>query len=135
MDTITLHPMIVHFPIALIITGFLFASIEMFFANCRKSTCVIKTTYWLLSLGAFSALVAVLSGALFTTMQSSPFFPTHQIMAFSTAAIACITATLYILYVFKAPQSKILHVSAYVLYIVAVVCVAITGHYGGLIVY
>lgn len=135
MNTTTLHPMIVHFPIALIITGFLFASLEMFFAKLRKTNCLIKTTYWLLTLGALSALAAVMSGALFTTMHSSVFFPMHQMMAFTTAAVSCAASALYILYIFKAPQSKVMHVLAYTIYLVAVVCVAITGHYGGLMVY
>lgn len=135
INTATLHPMIVHFPIALIITGFLFASLEMFFSKCRRTPCTIKATYWLLTLGALSALASVLSGALFTTMHSSIFFPTHQMMAFTTAAVACAASALYILYIFKAPQSKVLHMVAYALYLVAVVCVAITGHYGGLMVY
>lgn len=33
----SLHPMVVHFPIALLITGFLFASMAIFCKRCGES--------------------------------------------------------------------------------------------------
>lgn len=135
MNTTVLHPMIVHFPIALIITGFVFASIEMFFKRCDKNSCVLKTTYWLISLGALGAVASVVSGALFTTMHTSIFFADHRLMAFATAACSLLAAALYIYYIYRAHQNKVLHVAAYVVCLVAVVLVSITGHYGGLMVY
>ncbi|MEG0467378.1 MAG: DUF2231 domain-containing protein [Mucinivorans sp.] len=135
MDTATLHPMMVHFPIALIIVGFLFATLEMFFVKCRKTQCTLKVTYWLLSLGTLSAIAAVLTGVIFTTMQSSILLPDHRTMAFATLAVALVAAALYIYYIYKAPESKILHWVAYLVYFGAVVLVSVTGHYGGMMVY
>lgn len=135
ISTTTLHPMIVHFPIALLITGFFFASLDMFIKKCSGTLCVAKVSFWLLGLGAISALAAVVSGALFTTMQSSPFFPDHQMMAFTTAIVACLTALVYAYYIYKAPTNKTLRVIGYLAYIATTVLVSITGHYGGLIVY
>lgn len=135
ISTTTLHPMIVHFPIALLITGFLFASLDLFIKKCSCTPCVAKISFWLLGLGAISALAAVLSGALFTTMQSSPFFPDHQMMAFTTAIVACLTALIYAYYIYKAPKNKTLRVVGYLAYVVTAILVSITGHYGGLIVY
>ncbi|MEF9950077.1 MAG: DUF2231 domain-containing protein, partial [Mucinivorans sp.] len=109
MDTATLHPMIVHFPIALIVTGFLFASLEMFCAKCRVSKCTLKTTTWLLSLGTLAAVAAIISGMFFATMQGSILLPNHRTMAFATLIVALVSSIAYLYYTYKSQASKPLH--------------------------
>ena len=134
MFTQTLHPMIVHFPIALLITGFLFATCELFFVRCRRTQCMLKTAVWLISLGALGALAAVCSGVLFTTMHTSVFFPMHRTLAFATAGVGVVAAALYCLYLYKT-QTRTLHWAAWIVAAAAVGLVAATGHWGGLMVY
>jgi uncharacterized membrane protein len=70
-----LHPLIVHFPIALLITGFVFATVELVLkkeCKCKfgftiEPFTIQKTAYYLLILGSLSAVVAVLSGFIFTS--------------------------------------------------------------------
>lgn len=45
------HPMLVHFPIALITAGFLF---DLFAVAVRKQPCLSKTGYWLKIIGMAS---------------------------------------------------------------------------------
>ena len=60
MDLITLHPKLVHFPIALLYTGLFF---EILFLFKRRDTFQIIST-WLFNVGCFTAILAVASGLL-----------------------------------------------------------------------
>ncbi len=56
----TIHPIIVHFPIALLITATFISLLAVFYKNKREE---LKTVlYWLLILGGISILVAFASG-------------------------------------------------------------------------
>lgn len=141
-----IHPMIVHFPIALVIVGFAFATLAMFCKKCScqgvqdqscKASCVSKVGYWLLALGSLSAVAAVLSGMFFTSEMTGPMGrlrDTHEMLAIATMIVGLITSGVYTYYIYKAriPQVQII---GYVLYLVTVVLVAVTGHYGGTMVY
>ena len=56
-----LHPMLVHFPIALIAIGFL---AELAFIFFKKEICLTKVGYYLLIVGTLAACVTWLSGSL-----------------------------------------------------------------------
>ena len=62
-DTSHLHPLLVHFPIALIIVGF-FADVVFLFFKSEK--CLSKTGFYLMVLGALAAIAAWTTGQLFT---------------------------------------------------------------------
>lgn len=166
--------MVVHFPIALLIVGFLFASLMMFCPCCRskskssvkpdsldnhadsdasltqdscqtddlskcrcRTNCIEPFAFWLLTLGALSAVAAVLTGAIFTKDMIGPLGElrtTHEFLAFTTMIVSLIAAAVYAYYMYKAKIRQV-QVIAYSLYVVAVILVSITGHYGGLIVY
>ena len=58
-DTSHFHPMLVHFPIALVIFGFLAELASLFF---KKEACLSKLGFYLLILGTLSALAAWFTG-------------------------------------------------------------------------
>ena len=58
-----LHPMLVHFPIAIVIVGFLAECAALFY---KKDALYSEMAYYLLLLGTLSATVALVAGALFT---------------------------------------------------------------------
>ena len=62
-NTAHLHPIVVHFPVALITVGFLAEIVSLFF---KSEKCLSKTGFYLLILGAISAMVAWGTGQLFT---------------------------------------------------------------------
>jgi uncharacterized membrane protein len=61
--TTHLHPMLVHFPIALITVGFLADVVFLFY---KKEICLSKTGFYLMIVGTLAAAAAYLSGQLFT---------------------------------------------------------------------
>lgn len=147
MDTTTLHPMIVHFPIALLLTGLLFTAISMFCNKCccKKSaancstdsphpSCVARMGFWLLVTGTLGSIASVVSGFLFTTMgEAAPFFTSHHTFAISTMAVAIVTTAIYAFYIYKAPKNTAVKWIAFLLYIAVAAMIALTGHYGGLL--
>jgi uncharacterized membrane protein len=56
----TIHPMIVHFPIALLLTATLISVLAIIFKNKREELKIVL--YWILILGAVSVLAALFSG-------------------------------------------------------------------------
>lgn len=142
-----LHPMIVHFPIALLLTGLLFSAIAMFCkkcckvktatADCPSSTnavsCVDKMGFWMLALGTLSAAAGVLSGFLFAPEMNSIIFNTHHTFAIATTAIAVVTTAIYAYWMFKARTNEPVKWIAFLLYVAVAALIAITGHYGGML--
>ena len=62
INTAHIHPMIVHFPIALITAGFLSDVVFLFFKNEK---CLSKTGFYLMIIGALAAVAAWSTGQLF----------------------------------------------------------------------
>lgn len=143
MLTKFIHPAIVHFPIALIITGFLFASLSLFCkGKCQAAEqgtkpCVLKCAFWILSLGALSALAAILTGFVFTTAMegvAGTMRATHAAFAMSATGVSLCAAVVYGVVLYTKRMAN-LQLVGYTLYAVAVVLIAITGHLGGKMVF
>lgn len=154
MNTQMIHPMLVHFPVALLIIGFLFISLAMFCKRCsatasksstplatRKcgnASCVEMTGFWLLGLGAISACVALLSGYVFTHEMlglSGQNRETHAAFALITTVVAVIAFGIYAYYMYTPKKVAQIRWIAYVLYIGVAVLISITGHLGGSMVF
>jgi uncharacterized membrane protein len=136
--------MIVHFPIALLITGFLFATIELV---CNKEfkwkdiviepITIQKTAYYLLVLGSLSAIIAVLSGFLFTYEMEGVLEEirnTHLTIAIITASLSIFSVIYYTYYIFIT-HSQTTRIIGYILYLACAILIATTGYFGGEIVY
>jgi uncharacterized membrane protein len=130
-----LHPMLVHFPIALVVVGFLADTVYFFY---KKEVCLSKTGFYLLVLGTLGAIAAWLAGFIFTSDMSGAagqIRETHKIFASVTVSLLLITSLLRIILLVKKVETPGLKWIAFSLYGLATICVTITGLYGGTLVY
>lgn len=131
-----LHPMTVHFPIVLIIVGFLFETYSMFFS--KKEPCLSKIGFCFMLLGTLAAIGAFFTGDLFTeelSGKAGEIEETHELFAKITMYVM-IAATLlhsYIFFIKKENSWKKWLV--YFMYVVAAASVGYTGLLGGTLVY
>jgi uncharacterized membrane protein len=135
-DYTHLHPMTVHFPIVLIIVGFLFETYSMFFS--KKEPCLSKIGFYIMLIGTLAAVSAFFSGDLFTEElngKAGELEETHELFAKITMFIM-IAATLLRSYIFFTHKENSWNKwLVYCVYAVAAVCVGYTGLLGGTLVY
>jgi uncharacterized membrane protein len=134
-DTSHLHPLIVHFPIALVIFGFLADMLALIY---KKEPCLSKTGFYLLILGTLAAVVTWLTGYFFTSELSGAAGArreSHELFATITVILLIITSVFRIILMVKKAQTAGLKWIVLALYGLAAFCVAITGFYGGTLVY
>ena len=128
------HPMLVHFPIALVTFGYLAVLVSVFIKN---DIFFSKASFYLLILGTLSAIVAVFTGVFFTADMSGAagqVQSTHELFAFITLGFLGITSVLRIIQNGK-PDSSMLKWSSFAFYTLAVMAVSVTGFFGGNLVY
>jgi uncharacterized membrane protein len=131
-----LHPMTVHFPVVLIIVGFLFETYSMFFS--KKEPCLSKIGFYIMLIGTLAAVCAFFTGDLFTEElkgKAGEIEETHELFAKITMYVM-ITATLlrsYIFFMHKEYSWKKWLV--YCMYAIATASVGYTGLLGGTLVY
>jgi uncharacterized membrane protein len=130
-----LHPMLVHFPIALVAFGFLAEILSFIY---KKEICLPKISFFLLIFGSISALVALTTGALFTADMSGAageVQETHEMFAWITLGLLCVTSFLRILLIKQKEENSKLKMISFIFYSLAAISVSITGFYGGTLVY
>jgi uncharacterized membrane protein len=135
-NTAHLHPMIVHFPIALITVGFIADVVSLFFKNEK---CLSKTGFYLMILGALGAVAAWSTGQLFTTEPTQgaivTVFGKHETGALITMIMMLTGSAFRIWLVMKNKQETRLRWIAFGLYLLAFISVTYTGFMGGTMVY
>lgn len=135
-STSHLHPMIVHFPIALITVGFLADVVFLFF---KDEKCLSKTGFYLMVLGALAAVAAWSTGHLFTSEPDEgeivKTFLRHETGALITMIIMVIGALIRIYLVIKKAEDTNLKWLVFVLYLLGFGAVTFTGFMGGSMVY
>ncbi|MCK9219388.1 MAG: DUF2231 domain-containing protein [Bacteroidales bacterium] len=128
------HPMMVHFPIAIIIIGFLADLAGVFF---RKDKCLTKMGYWLEIVGMITAILAFGTGYFFTNpMEGEAGLAREQHEFFATfTLITIILATLFriVINYLKKEESNLKYLSLG-LFFLGFVFVSITGYLGGTLV-
>lgn len=135
ISTTHLHPMLVHFPIALVVFGFIAEIAALYF---KKEVCLSKAGFFLLIFGTLSAIVAWLTGNLFTAEMSGAageIKETHELFALITLGALLVTSVLRIVLQTKKNENAGIRWLAFALYGVATIAVSITGFFGGTLVY
>lgn len=130
-----IHPMTVHFPIALLIVGFI---AELLFLFVKKEKLFSEAAFWLLVIGTLSAVAAYISGAFLTGdlrgaagVQQN----THEFYAEITVVAALICTVFKIYLKAEKKENSALKWIAFILYAVVVFAVSITGYHGGVLVH
>lgn len=127
------HPMLVHFPIALVMLGFVAECAALYF---KKETCFSKMGFYLLIVGTLSAVLALSSGVFFTSEMDGTagvVKETHELFAWITLGLLLVTSALRIFSVTK--KSDNMKWLVFALYGFAAISVSITGFFGGSLVY
>jgi uncharacterized membrane protein len=134
-STSHLHPMLVHFPIALVIFGFL---AELAFLYFKNEISLSKTGYYLLIAGTLAAIVAWLTGQFFTSEMdgaSGKIKELHELFATTTLILLLITSVIRTVILFLKNENTNFKTLAFILYGLAAISVSVTGYIGGSLVY
>jgi uncharacterized membrane protein len=135
-NTDDIHPMIVHFPVALIIAGFLAEVVSHIF---KGEKCFSKTAFYLMILGALAAVVAWATGHLFanepTQGEILGVFVKHKTGALITMLIMILGSAFRIWLVVQKKEETQLKWIAFGFYLLAFAAVSFTGFMGGTMVY
>jgi uncharacterized membrane protein len=135
-DLTHIHPMLVHFPIALLIVGFLSETIAILFKKEFFST----AGFYLLLLGATGVGAAYLTGqqagdGITEVGSLKTALETHEGAAELTLWLVLIAAAVRIATAVFKKYTGIYKAAAYALFLCAVLSVGRTGFYGGELVY
>lgn len=134
-DVSHIHPMLVHFPIALLCFGFF---LEFCYLLRRKNICLTTAGLYLLLGSTLAIVLTVLSGFFFTGEMSGAagaVRETHETLAVSTAVAALLASGLRLYLARKKVEKFPLKTVAFLLYGLAALGVMGTGFYGGTLVY
>lgn len=134
-DTAHIHPMLVHFPIALTLLGVLFAGFHLFKPNKFSYPCGEFILYF----ATVSAILAAIAGGAFTPNFTNPVLAQAKDIHSGFAGIAvtflCIASVLYIGQRFIKKYAGLLHKVGFAFYVLSALSVAVTGFLGGVLVY
>jgi len=135
-NTDHLHPMIVHFPIALITVGFIAEVVSLFF---KSEKCLSKAGFYLMVLGTLAAIAAWSTGQLFTSEPSQGeivrVFEKHETGALITMILMIIGSVFRIWLVLQKKEETKLKWIAFGFYLLGFAAVTFTGFMGGTMVY
>jgi uncharacterized membrane protein len=134
-DTSHLHPLIVHFPIALLITGFVADTVFLLY---KKEACLSKLGFYLMLAGTLGAIAAVLSGNFFTQELSGSVEAVrerHETFANITMWLMIVASVIRLFLLKRGGASPRAALGVYILYLIGVVLVSYTGMLGGTMVY
>jgi len=129
-----LHPMLVHFPIALITVGFLFDILSLAF---KKEPCLSKAGFWLQVFGMAGAVFAFGTGYFLTNpMEGDAGIMREKHELFATLAlITIILTTLFrIVAIYLDKKTSGVRYTLLGLYFISTILISITGYLGGTLV-
>lgn len=134
IDSSHFHPMTVHFPIALILIGFVVDLVSLF---NKKEPCLSRTGYYLQIFGMIATIIAFGTGYYFTGMLSGEAGlarSEHKLFATFTLVFIILASTFRVLIVYLKKEGSFLKWIALSLYLCAFIFVIYTGHLGGMLV-
>ena len=136
MDLTHLHPMIVHFPIALLIVGFL----SDFVGLLTKRDFFTQAGFYLFTLGALGVIAAFITGSqagdgIVEEGALKEALENHEGAAELTIWVVSIATVFRITLFFLKKYRGVLKMVSLALGLLAVMAIARTGYYGGELVY
>lgn len=128
-----IHPMLVHFPVALTLLGCLLEGVALYKKNTSKCGEII------LYFTTLAAILAATAGSLFTPdfkiAELAQAKNIHSTWAGIAVTFLCIASACYIVrYLLKTYESRLRSIG-FLFYILAAIAVSITGFLGGVLVY
>jgi uncharacterized membrane protein len=136
VSTSHIHPMIVHFPIALITIGFLADVVYLFL---KEEKWLLKSAFYLMLIGTLGSIAAWASGHLFTSepVQGAivEVFEKHETGALITMIVMLIGSSFRIWLVANKREESLLKWVAFAIYFIGFCAVTFTGLMGGTMVY
>ncbi|MCX6257636.1 MAG: hypothetical protein NTW49_07055 [Bacteroidia bacterium] len=135
MNISHLHPMTVHFPVALIMVGFLAETIYLFY---KKESWLPLAGTCLMILGTLAAVAGFVTGEFFTPEVTGPadsIKETHELFARITMFVMIAACVIRLYTMYKTPGNRNLERLVYTLYLIAFISVGLAGYFGGKIVY
>ena len=127
--------MLVHFPIALIMIGFIAELLSLFF---KKEACLSFAGFWLLITGTLAAAAAYLAGSFFTgemTGTAGTVKEIHELFASITLWTMVVNAIFRIWLRLSGREGGGLKWLGFIIYAASAIAVCITGFYGGTLVF
>jgi len=128
------HPMVVHFPIALITIGFL---ADLFSLFIKKEACLSKIGYYLEILGMLGAIAAWGTGHFFTSPmegEAGLMRDRHELFA-TIALVTIVIATIArVILVYQEKEATKFKYIPMVIFFLAFLFVSYTGYLGGTLV-
>jgi uncharacterized membrane protein len=127
--------MIVHFPIALLVVGFLADVLSLFFD--KKEICFSKIGFYLMILGTLGAIAGYFTGEFFTnelTGAAGELKEKHEVYAKLAMFVMILASAIRIFIMVKHKNIGWLKWLVFVLFLSGVVLVGITGFLGGTLV-
>ena len=131
-----IHPMIVHFPIALLIMAFVADIASYIFKNLKH---LESTGYYLMISGTIGVFAAFISGFFFTEHPVEGLiyevFEKHQIWGIITTSVFIIASVLRVSMKYEKEKDKFTKVIFYVLYSFGIIGLIYTSHHGSILVF
>ena len=130
-----LHPMVVHFPIAIILVGFLADLSSLVF---KKAKCLSTMGLYLETLGVLAAIVTYGTGYFLTgtTIEDAGAIGQHHKLFATLTLVTIIIAVFFrLLIVYLKKDETYLKYVSMGLFFLAVAFVSVTGHFGAMIVF
>jgi rubrerythrin/uncharacterized membrane protein len=135
MNTDHLHALSVHFPIALLMVGFLFDFFALIF---KKEHCLSKAGFWLMILGSIAAVAAYLTGEYFSRTLAGPLGEkkeVHELFAKITMWVMVGLSVIRIILVLLKKEKSGFKWLIILIYLCGAGLVGYTGLLGGSLVY
>ncbi|MEN6510326.1 MAG: DUF2231 domain-containing protein [Chloroherpetonaceae bacterium] len=131
-----IHPMVVHFPIALILLAFLVEFINL--TRKDKSEFFNEASYYLMLLGSIAGIVTILTGFLFTQEmigEAGILREQHEDMAVLSTICITIATVIRIVLRVRGKESSNMRWIYLVFFFISVLGIMYTGLLGGNLVY
>ena len=141
-----IHPMLVHFPIALLLTGVILRLLSIWLSKKERFACLLPASWVILSLGVITAWIAIIFGELARdviehSIKNINILNEHEEHAYITAYSFTLALSIDFIRAFLMTRwqgwmtRRGLAIFIALFYVIGVVNLMVTGFYGAKLVY